>query len=129
MEKLSKISAKHREILREHLEEFCLMRNYVNPVLSHSQALARRACNFTRIFPAPGTNQYDMYFQSDNQQGTVQSQQPASTQAKQWNKVLYRYLYDKTSELNEIINQIQRQQQKLHHENHRRTSQVRLNMQ
>ena len=43
--------------------------------------------------------------------------------------MLYRYLYDKGSELNEIINQIQKQQQKLHHENHRRTSQIRLTMQ
>jgi hypothetical protein len=70
MEKLSKISAKHREILREHLEEFCLMRHYVNPVITHSQLsnVARRSSNFTRIFPAPGTSQYDIFFQGESLQ-------------------------------------------------------------
>ncbi len=106
------------------------MRHYVNPVITHSQLsnVARRSSNFTRIFPAPGTSQYDIFFQGDSLQLAQQQQQPATTQAKQWNKVLYRYLYDKTSELNEIINQIQKQQ-KLAYEINRRTSQVRLNMQ
>jgi hypothetical protein len=40
---LSKISAKHRELLRDHLEEFS--RNRKN--------------NFNRIFPAPGSIYYD----------------------------------------------------------------------
>ncbi len=40
IEKLSKVSAKHRELLREHLEEFS--RNSKN--------------NFTRVYPAPGTS-------------------------------------------------------------------------
>ena len=62
MERLSKISAKHRELLREHLEEFCLMRQFVN--IPGSLAKARRH-SFTRIFPAPGTNAYDVYFSSE----------------------------------------------------------------
>lgn len=47
IEKLSKVSAKHRELLREHLEEFA--RNKKN--------------NFTRVYPSPGSNHYDMYFE------------------------------------------------------------------
>ena len=71
MEKLSKISAKHRELLREHLEEFCMMRHYENPVtgnvnLTAVQGNNKKKTNFTRIFPAPGSNQYDMYFQSES---------------------------------------------------------------
>ena len=53
MEKLSKISAKHREILRESLEEF--VRN------SYNNSTKKK--NFTRIYPAEGSNQYDIYFE------------------------------------------------------------------
>jgi hypothetical protein len=99
MERLSKISAKHRELLREHLEEFCVMRSFVN--VSQHQLLSTkvRRHNFTRIFPAPGTNQYDMYFPNESQASSNQPQ-------KQYNKILYRYLYDKSSELQDILNQI-----------------------
>jgi|JI10StandDraft_1071094.scaffolds.fasta_scaffold411215_1 hypothetical protein len=44
-EKIFKISAKHREILRESCEEF------------------ERGSNFTRIFPAFGSHIYDQYFE------------------------------------------------------------------
>lgn len=47
IEKLSKVSAKNRELLRDHLEEFT--RN--------------RKLNYTRIFPAPGTNSYEQFFE------------------------------------------------------------------
>ena len=47
IDRLSKISAKNRELLREHLEE--LSRNRKN--------------NYTIIFPAPGTNSYECYFE------------------------------------------------------------------
>ena len=47
IEKLSKVSAKHRELLREHLEEFS--RNNKN--------------NFTRVYPATGTSCYDIFFE------------------------------------------------------------------
>lgn len=40
LEQLSKINAKHREILRDTLEEFQRSNN----------------TNFTRIYPAPGSN-------------------------------------------------------------------------
>ena len=43
-ERLSKVSAKHREILKETLEEFA------------------RVKNFTRIFPVTGSNYYDKFF-------------------------------------------------------------------
>jgi hypothetical protein len=46
-EKLSKISAKHRDQLREHFLEF--ERNSKS--------------NYTRIFPASGTIGYDVYFE------------------------------------------------------------------
>ena len=73
MERLSKISAKHRELLREHLEEFCIMRQFTN-IPGTTQAVMRaRKHNFTRIFPAPGTNTYDMYFSGE--QGTTTTTQ------------------------------------------------------
>ena len=43
VEKLSKVSAKNRETLREHLEEFA--RNY--------------KMNYTRVYPAPGAHIYE----------------------------------------------------------------------
>ena len=46
VEKMSKISAKHRELLREHLEEFSRNKKH----------------NFTRVYPSPGSSIYDVYF-------------------------------------------------------------------
>lgn len=70
MERLSKLSAKHRELLREHLEEFCMMRQVCNSSINSNGVNAsknqKRLHNFTRIFPAPGTNIYDSYFQQDS---------------------------------------------------------------
>ena len=47
LEKLSKISVKHRDILKDTLDEFS--RN--------------KKKNFTRIYPTPGSNYYDQFFE------------------------------------------------------------------
>ena len=44
-EKMTKISAKHREIVKECCDEF------------------ERARNFTRVFPSVGSNGYEKYFE------------------------------------------------------------------
>jgi hypothetical protein len=61
LEKLSKVSAKHRDIMRDTLEE--IQRN--------------KKKNFTRIYPSPGTNTYDIYFE----------------QVRHINKMVYKFLY------------------------------------
>lgn len=48
-EKIFKISAKHREIIRESCEEF------------------ERCNNFTRIFPSYGSQIYEKYFEQQKQ--------------------------------------------------------------
>ena len=51
MERLSKISAKHRELLREHLEEFCIMRQFTNiPGTTQAVMRARKHKDFTAIY-------------------------------------------------------------------------------
>mmetsp|Transcript_43855 Transcript_43855/g.42367 ORF Transcript_43855/g.42367 Transcript_43855/m.42367 type:complete len:155 (-) Transcript_43855:1792-2256(-) len=67
IERMAKVSAKHKEIIAESLEEFLR-----NSYLSQSK---RR--NFTRIYPAPNSNYYDQFFE----------------QSRHYNKLLYRYLY------------------------------------
>ena len=52
-EKLSKLSAKHRDIVREALEEF------------------GRCKNFTRIFPVSGTHYYDKFFEQPKQSNRI----------------------------------------------------------
>ena len=52
-EKLSKVSAKHREILKETLEEFT------------------RVKNFTRIYPVSGSNYYDKFFETQRSSNKV----------------------------------------------------------
>jgi hypothetical protein len=47
LERLSKISAKHRELVFETLDEFQRNKNM----------------NFTCIFPSPGCHVYDKYFE------------------------------------------------------------------
>ena len=61
LEKISKISAKHRSILFDFLGE--TERN--------------TSLNFTRIYPAPKTDQYDKFFESE----------------RPVNKLVYKYLY------------------------------------
>lgn len=63
LDRLSKVSAKHRELLYETLDEFQRNRNM----------------NYTCIFPALGSNNYDRYFQGPR---------PA-------NHLLYKYLFQR----------------------------------
>jgi hypothetical protein len=64
LDKISKISAKHRSTVFESLSE--IERNV--------------KLNFTRIFPAAGTNFYDRYFEGE----------------RPFNKLAYKYLCQKT---------------------------------
>ena len=70
LDKLSRVTVKHREILKDALEEFA--RN--------------KKRNFTRVYPAPGSNYYDQFFE----------------QTRHINKMMYKLLYQ-PSEVSEIL--------------------------
>ena len=70
LEKISKISAKHRSVLTEVLSE--LERNV--------------RLNFTRFYPAAGTQHYDRFFDA----------------VRPNNRLVYKYLFEKT-ELSSIV--------------------------
>jgi len=75
MDRLSRISAKHRELVFESLDEFQRNRNM----------------NFTCIFPSPGCQLYDKFFEGSGRQS---------------NQLLHRYLFTK-NELYSLTKQIQ----------------------